>query len=441
MTKARLIKACSNQVSGVCLLGICGFFLCAPALCYALSVEQHRHFTASTMASYSERYPLHDAATRGDIEAVSRLLKSGMHVDNKDDRGLTPLHCACWSDVLGLEGVCKLLLNSGASVYATTTDTHSTPLHFCCSISYTVTCSGRPKGINYFGNCLLLNPFEDLSLAEQSRELSRTQQQLMLINSRLEIMRLLFSNGADPNARNSKYASPLHVAAVSGGAGVLVKMLLDHGAIADAVEQYGETPLGIATRVGSGDSLMEVARVLVESGTADVNVNLGETGDTPLHRAVYKNNRDLLCMLLDHGGDLSVQNKRGYGLLHVVARNDFHDLARYLIADRGADANSLDKVGATALHCAAYWGNWSTLKVLLQLGGDHRMRKDADGSTALDFASTQGHFDCVNVIHDYLLNWYYLLPVRLLLLRMSEWFVTDLLYLEDTILSFVTFTR
>ena len=59
--------------------------------------------------------PIHDAARKGDIEAVKQHLAAGMDVNAKDEDGVTPLHeTALW----GHNEVAELLIANGAEVNA-----------------------------------------------------------------------------------------------------------------------------------------------------------------------------------------------------------------------------------------------------------------------------------------------------------------------------------
>ena len=73
-------------------------------------------------------------------------------------------------------------------------------------------------------------------------------------------------------------ASSLHSAAMQGHADV-VTALLEAGAIVDAVNKQGQTPLHVTAGQGHAD----VARALLAAGAIVEVVN--KQGDTPLHYA------------------------------------------------------------------------------------------------------------------------------------------------------------
>jgi ankyrin repeat protein len=84
--------------------------------------------------------------------------------------------------------------------------------------------------------------------------------------------RELLERGADPNARDSVGATPLHYAALNGHVNA-VKKLLEHG--------------------------------------ADVNAR-DKDGFTPLHVAACKGYVDVLGLILQYGADLNMQSRRGW---------------------------------------------------------------------------------------------------------------------------------
>jgi ankyrin repeat protein len=138
---------------------------------------------------------IHDAARRGDLQAVTKLLEQGVALDAKDKTGETPLLSA---SLAGHTDMVAILVKRGAST-ASRNDRGLTPLH----------------GAAYAGS--------------------------------LETVRLLVESGAAVNdADNVFKVTPLIVAAEEGHADV-ISFLAGHGADLEWTERAGYTALSRAT--------------------------------------------------------------------------------------------------------------------------------------------------------------------------------------------------
>ncbi|OHV81295.1 ankyrin repeat domain-containing protein [Ensifer sp. LCM 4579] len=109
------------------------------------------------------------------------------------------------------------------------------------------------------------------------------------------IAELLISKGADVMARNSGGFTPLHAAAFSGSVSIS-KLLLDHGAtLDDAANKAGVTPLMVAGE----ENHVALATFLLAEG-ADVG-HAEVHGYTPITRAFWKGNADIVRLFKRHG--------------------------------------------------------------------------------------------------------------------------------------------
>ncbi len=137
--------------------------------------------------------PVADAAARGDLEAVRRLLREGADVNAPQGDGMTALH---WAAERGDADLADVLLYAGARVDAGTRIGHYTPLHLA------------------------------------SRRAGAT------------VVEVLLDAGSDPNASTTNSgATPLHLAAATGDPAV-VAVLVEAGANVNGREgAWGQTPL------------------------------------------------------------------------------------------------------------------------------------------------------------------------------------------------------
>lgn len=109
-----------------------------------------------------------------------------------------------------------------------------------------------------------------------------------------------------------------------------------------------------------------------ETSKVDFGIDVNEKnnqGQTALHEATGKSNREVENFLVKSGADLKTKDQRGQTLLHVAACYNNHSMIEFLIS-RGLDVNAVDKRGLTPLHVAAIWNEGkshiATIKTLLE---------------------------------------------------------------------------
>ena len=119
-----------------------------------------------------------------------------------------------------------------------------------------------------------------------------------------------------------------------------VKLLLENGAVIDAVSPHGLTPLCSAADAGNKG----MVEFLISKGA---NVNAMDSW-APLHYAVKHGFKTVAETLLAHGADVNVTTRDGDRPLHFAAGNGYTTLAEVLLAHK-ADVNAPGKGGETAL--------------------------------------------------------------------------------------------
>ena len=182
--------------------------------------------------------PVANAAQRGDLDEVRRLLREGADVNAPQGDGMTALH---WAAERGDESLCEVLLYAGSRVDAGTRIGHYTPLH----------------------------------LAARAANAA--------------VVGMLLQAGSDPDAvTTNSGAAPLHLAAASGDPGVIAA-LVEGGADVNGLEgAWGQTPLIFAAaynRVAAIEALLEAGAD--PSLTArSVDVDAQAKGDAAAERRI-----------------------------------------------------------------------------------------------------------------------------------------------------------
>ncbi len=115
------------------------------------------------------------------------------------------------------------------------------------------------------------------------------------LHDQLAIAKLLLSKGADLMARNSGGFTSLHAAAFSGSLPIAKLLLVKGAVLEDAANKAGATPLMVAGE----ENHVELAEWLIAEGA---NVNHAEGhGYTPITRAFWKGNKDIIRLFKRHG--------------------------------------------------------------------------------------------------------------------------------------------
>jgi ankyrin repeat protein len=184
------------------------------------------------------------ALKRQNLDVARLLLDHNPDVHVRDERGYTPLHVAVRNGHLD---ICRILLERNADVNSQTHH-RSTPLLIASEV-------GTPDLVQLF-----LDHNADVHVCDADGD---TPLHCATIGGKLEVARLLLKLDIEVNSRNNKGLTPLHLA--SAGYRVrnpdIVRLLLDHGADAQAQSHGGET----ASKVARAPNWQEIVQLLTQN--------------------------------------------------------------------------------------------------------------------------------------------------------------------------------
>jgi ankyrin repeat protein len=346
------------------------------------------------------------ASRAGSAEAVAALLAKGATVDAKElARGQTAL---IWALTEGHVDVARELLDRGANVSLTSTAGY-TPL-------MTAVRNGSLEGAQ-----LLLQRGADIGAAAEVDGV--TALHTAVLRNHLDVAKMLLAKGADPDAMATGYTVLHYVAGKWDGVDAhdyldapgewsnllglspadkidMIRTLFSYGAdpnlhMTKEPPRYGFSLVsGMAKRLTSGATAFYLAamsadppvmRALVAGG-ADPNLR-SENQSTPLMVAAglgWMDNETLateqdflpaLDLCIELGADLDAENTSGETVVHAIVSGGFDEILKRLI-ELGANVNTKNKRGTTPLKMAlgysAAGGNHvrqSTAAILREAGG------------------------------------------------------------------------
>ncbi|KFN50150.1 hypothetical protein N790_15085, partial [Arenimonas malthae CC-JY-1] len=163
-------------------------------------------------------------------------------------------------------------------------------------------------------------------------------------HGRPEAVMTLLANGADPRHADAEGNTALHHAARSTDPGVAA-LLLDAGAVLEALNAEGFSPLGVACACGN----WRLARFLIERGAKPE-----PKGGQPALLAAAAGDDDPagVQLLLRHKARVDARGQRQRSALHVACAAGHVEIVGSLL-DAGADRNARDEDGLTPLLEAA----------------------------------------------------------------------------------------
>jgi ankyrin repeat protein len=326
---------------------------------------------------YHYKYPLHDAASRGDVKKVRRLIQRGAAINEGDDSLRTPLDLAL---SYKNKEIVSFLLSRGARVNVRDR-TGETPLHAAIG-------TGKKDLVE-----MLIRHGADLDIPWDN---GVTPLCGAIYWGYADIAESLIISGADVNARSPKGDTAL-LWAVEKKNKDLAHLLLDRGAEVNIFNLNKVTPLSHS--IDSETS--EIAKLLVDHG-AEVKPHERDK-PTLLYKAVDKGNYEIAKSLIDAGADVNdfsiVEGKKEYIPLHQAAARGHREIVQLLL-DHGADKESLTSGHCSPLFIAAYHGQKMIFKMLVDAGARIDVI-NSNGTPALCLAAGNGRPGAIEMFLDH----------------------------------------
>ncbi len=326
---------------------------------------------------------IHLAAYAGDIESVREFVAQGVDVNGRNALKLAPLHTASLG---GHKQIVTFLIAKGADLNAEAFE-HKTPLHYAAWGGHgDIAALLIRHGANVHG--------VEGNMTKTYRA-AMTPLQQAAFHARTDVIEVLLDHGANVNVKGGNERTPLADAMWGGGDKQVIELLMSRGADINAGAlscaaffdrhefvklfiaaganvnmqfSYGgwlSTPLHTAANRGHP----KTAKMLLTAG-AKMDVKCSR-GLTPLRHAIVTDDdehNETVNLLIAEGADINEQLvDTGQTPLHYAAGNDHRKIAKTLLT-AGAKINIKDKKGRTALAVARQYANTEIVEMLLKHG-------------------------------------------------------------------------
>lgn len=369
--------------------------------------------------------PLQAAAAKGHKEVVKYLLNSGADVNGIWGTCNVPLHAACNAEQDPFE-IVGILLDRGAEVYLAG-DNWRNALRAAAIKGYTKTLKllldhgpapSERFPVEILVSSILAFVLPNLYWPEHQKVLDKVSQMGSgsrngFSKSAVEIaacaaastghfhaVKMLLDTGSgkhlDPQALGRVLLSAAGTSQTTDITGI-VRMLLNRGAVVDAIKDDQET----TTLINAvARNQIDAVRILISSGadvnaqspsrntailtaaiqgTAEVTQLLKTEGasvdgsgvpsiDTPLMEAGARGRSEVVKILLSAGANTSICTQVGRTPVHAATGLREHEVILQLLLKSGADLNAQDFEGNTALHIATRHGRLEVMKLLQENG-------------------------------------------------------------------------
>lgn len=184
----------------------------------------------------------------------------------------------------------------------------------------------------------------------------------------LELMQFLLPYGANLSQSDPDGMTLIHYA-VKRGNMEMIQLLVEFGADVNARNNQYQTPLMMAVGAPKPE---ECIRLLVTFG-ADVNL-FDRRGDTALHKAAFYGRNEEVRLLLEFGADPAILNLQEMSALHVAVENGFVEVVTLFLEHEPTAVNDASIEGYAPIYYACMNGDEEMIDLLLDRGANINQR-------------------------------------------------------------------
>lgn len=206
--------------------------------------------------------------------------------------------------------------------------------------------------------------------------------------AREETIRVILSGNADPTIKGgARDQMPIHILASKASATAVAPLQLMLKASAHRIrletDSEGNIPLLLAVQTGNLDVIFELLSAMAKEQLA---YKKPPEDNSALHYAILNRSLDILKILVDHGVNLDIQNKKLQTALHLATEAENEPIVKLLCAS-GADPDVIDKDHQTPIHIATARSYHKIVDILSEKFKASIMSRTKDGSTLMHLAS------------------------------------------------------
>jgi ankyrin repeat protein len=346
---------------------------------------------------------IHDAALRGDVEALRHRLDVNPELINALGGGFAKYAALHRAASRSRHAALRLLIDRGADVAVRDFPDNATALHVAAAVAdldtvkilveagSDVVGEGDDYEVGVLGWATCFRKVREDVAAYLLAHGARLNLWTAIALDRSDAVRDLMSR--DPlllsarMTRNQHRRTPLHHAAAKNRPR-MVRLLLDRGADPHATDAAGATALTTATQENADP---EIVAMLVAAGAR-----------LDFLTAVNLHSYDLAATMLAEDAARIGPDGRDTVALHLAVNKKNHAAVRWLIG-RGVDVNAKRPMwdcNHTALHMTVENGDIELARMLLDAGADPDIRDDKYDATALGWANFFGREDFAKLFRE-----------------------------------------